>query len=277
MTAPLSRRPSSSSLLRMTTRGPVAIGVWALVLWQLGSSLGLIDPLILPSPLSVLLTWIDMIGHAYYWQELGATVTSTLLGLIVGTIAGLLLGALIGGFRTVRRAFFPLIILNQNMPNIAIAPILLIWLGLGLEFRTVLTALICFFPILINFIAAFSDTDHDLENLMRVLGAPRWKVIAQVIVPGALPALFAGLRVGTTLALIGAIVGEFLAPGEGAGSLIVEFTSKIQVPQVFVLIFTLGILGILLYQVAVFAERRALYWQPRDTTRDLRLAGRSGI
>jgi NitT/TauT family transport system permease protein len=172
-----------------------------------------------------------------------------------------LLGYGLAHFPIAERLLAPYIVASQSVPVVAIAPLLVIWFGTGLLSKIFVCALTVFFPILINTIVGVRSVERDLRDLMRTLEASRWQMIWLLEVPAALPTLLAGLKVGATLAVIGAVVGEFVASDRGLGYLLKQGQQLYDTPLIFVGIGTLMLLAQSLYGIVALIERLLLHWR----------------
>jgi NitT/TauT family transport system permease protein len=166
---------------------------------------------------------------------------------------------------TIERALSPYIVASQAVPIVAIAPLLVIWFGSGLLSKVLISALIVFFPILINTMVGVRSVEPDLRDLMRSLRATRWQMFAKLEVPSALPVLLGGLKIGATLSVIGAVVGEFAGAERGLGFLIsLSNNALYDTPQMFVAILALVVMALGLYGGVAYIERRALAWRQQN-------------
>lgn len=188
------------------------------------------------------------------------TLAEVLLGFLSGTILGFVLAAAIVHSRALERAVMPAVLFLQTMPKLAIAPLLLIWLGYGVLPKIVVATLMCVFPILINCVSGLQLADPRLLDLMKVLGASRWQVLWKVRFPGALPQIFAAAKVAITLSVVGAIVGEWVGSSAGLGHLILIANAQLDTELVFACIAILSAMGSALFYAVQGVERRYLSW-----------------
>jgi NitT/TauT family transport system permease protein len=176
------------------------------------------------------------------------------------------LGTLISQIRLVEVTLFPYVVAIQTLPKIAIAPLILIWFGVGLESKVVIAATVSFFPMLVNTIVGLKSTPQDKIDLMRSLSASRWKIFWYVQLPEALPFIFAGLNIGIVLSVLGAIVAEFVGAKAGLGYLILQMNYNMDIAGMFAALVVLGIMGIVLNSAMTFARRRIVFWQSDQYT-----------
>ena len=236
-----------------------------LVLWQAIVWLGGYPTFVLPSPVAVASRWGRLMASGTLWLHVKVTLTEVLVGLGVGTVIATLTGYVLAHSPLAEQLLAPFIVASQSVPTVAIAPLLVIWFGTGILSKILVCALIVFFPILVNTVVGVRGVGEDLRDMMRTLEASRWQMVWVLEVPAALPTLLGGLKVGATLAVIGAIVGEFVAADRGLGYLLKQGQQVYDTPQVFVGIGTLVILAQILYGIVAFGERRLLKWRETDT------------
>ena len=232
------------------------LALWQAVVWVSGY-----PGFILPSPAAVLYRWAELIMSGTLWVHTRVTLTEVLIGLGSGTVVATLLGYLLAHSPLAEQLLSPFIVASQSVPTVAIAPLLVIWFGSGILSKILVCALIVFFPILVNTVVGVRGVGEDLKDLMRTLEASRWQMIWMLELPAALPTLLGGLKVGATLAVIGAVVGEFVAADRGLGYLLKQGQQVYDTAQVFVGIGTLVILAQVLYGAVALAERRLLRWR----------------
>lgn len=236
-----------------------------LMLWQAIVWLGGYPTFILPSPVAVASRWARLLVGGILWLHVRVTLAEVLIGLGLGTAIATVLGYVLAHSPVAEQVLAPFIVASQSVPTVAIAPLLVIWFGTGVLSKILVCALIVFFPILVNTVVGVRGVGRDLRDLMRTLEASRWQVIWMLEIPAALPTLLGGLKVGATLAVIGAIVGEFVAADRGLGYLLKQGQQVYDTPQVFVGIGTLVILAQILYGLVALAERALLRWRETDT------------
>jgi NitT/TauT family transport system permease protein len=234
-----------------------------LALWQVVVLLRIYPPFIIPAPADVAARFAQVLADGRLWLHTSTTLSAVLAGLVIGAGAGLALGYVLARSRLLDSLLSPVIVSLQSTPVVAYAPLLVIWFGSGLTSKVVTSALIVFFPILLNTIVGVRGVPQPLYDLMRVHRATRWQIFAKLEVPAAMPMLLGGLKIGATLAVIGAVVGEFVSANAGLGFLINLARSQYDTPLVFVAVFTLAALARLLYALVALLERRLLHWQAR--------------
>ncbi|WP_270936474.1 ABC transporter permease [Falsiroseomonas oryzae] len=196
-----------------------------------------------------------------YWRHLGFTLTAMLWGYAIGSGVALVLGALVAEIRLVERFVFAFVVGLQSVPKVALAPLVIVWFGFGIESKVVLVALICFFPTFINVIAGFRSVDPAVVDMMHAFGASRRRILWEVKLPGAASSIIAGLQVGVVLGLIGAVVGEFIASTRGLGHLIQNAATNLDLGTVFGAIASLAAIGIIGTQLLRALQRRVVFWE----------------
>ena len=217
---------------------------------------------ILPAPSKVAIALWRGFATGLYQQNLLHTLTETLLGFLLGSALGLVLGAAVALNRYVEYFFYPYIVMFQSVPKVALAPLIVVWFGLGMKSQVLNAALVACFPLIVNTIAGLKSADEDRVNLMRSLTASKSQVFWMLRLPSALPFIMAGLEVAMIFALIGAIVAEFVGSQAGLGMLIQNMNFNMDVAGQFSVLLMLPILGLLLNRCILLIRRRVLFWDP---------------
>jgi NitT/TauT family transport system permease protein len=233
-------------------------------LWEGACRLFDISPLVLPTPSSIAARLYALIATGNIWPHLWATLLEIVLGFAFGVVAGLVIGAMVSLIPVVERLVYPYLVALQTLPKVAIAPLFIIWFGYGLTSKVVITALVCFFPVLVSVIAGFHSTDRDQLDMMKAFGATKWQTLMRLRIPSALVLIFAGLEIAAVLAVIGAIVGEFVGAQVGLGYLIVALNFSLDVPGVFAVLIVLSAIGLLMHGAMRYAARRYIFWIRRN-------------
>mgnify|MGYP001765510686 CR=1 FL=1 len=235
----------------------------ALLLWQLAVIWSGFPSFILPSPALVWQRLGQVVSDGTLLRNSLVTLSEVLLGLALGVFIATLLGYLLSKSLPFERLLSPYIIASQSLPVVAIAPLMVIWFGPGMLSKVLICALTVFFPILINTVVGMRTVSDDLRDLMRSLHASRWQTLRLLEIPAASPVFLGGLRIGATLAVIGAVVGEFVGAQGGLGYLINLGRGMYDTALVFVAVFTLMTMAMGLYSMVTLIERRLLRWQQR--------------
>jgi NitT/TauT family transport system permease protein len=192
------------------------------------------------------------------------TLSEAASGFAIAVGAGLVVGTLIAEIRFLERAVYPYLVALQTMPKIALAPLLVVWFGFGPASKIAVATIIAFFPMLVTMIAGLRHSDQGRLDVLRALGASRWRCFIAAKLPGALPHIFSGLSIAALFCLTGAIVGEFVGASAGLGYLIVQANARMNIPQVFAILVVLGCLGMLAFGGVQMLRRRVLFWEPQE-------------
>ena len=218
------------STLQKQTFQSAALLIVFLASWEAIVRVLKVSSIIMPPPSAIAARFVDLIVSGQIWPHFFATLTSVLVGLGCGVGAGILFGCLVSLVPLFERLIFPYLVALQTVPKVAIAPLFIIWFGYGIMSKIVITALVCFFPVLVSVVAGFNSTDRDQLEMMRSFGATPWQTLVRLRVPAALVLIFAGLEVAAVLAVIGAVVGEFVGAQQGLGYLITVLNFSLDVP-----------------------------------------------
>ena len=249
-----SRRRSLPDILSIVVAALLFVGVWQGVVL-----LGGYQPFILPGPLLVAERFVTAWTDGVIVPHFLTTLSEVLLGLLVGGLAGILTGIVLARSRMASRLLSPYIVAAQATPILALAPLIALWFGTGLGSRLVICALICYFPIAVGTMVGIRSVDPRLVELGRSLRASRWQLLSRIEMPSALPQILGGLRVGVTLAVVGAIVAEWAGGDRGLGVLInLARGSMFDIPLMYATLLAIALLGVVLYLIVVAIERRLL-------------------
>jgi len=244
----------------MSARLPSLLLLAALIAgWEAWCQLGGLSPLVLPPPSAVLATLWSEIATGRLWPHLATTAAEMALGLAIGTVVGLGTGILLAEVPALGRLLHPYVLASQLVPKLALGPLFIIWFGFGMTPTVVITALICFFPLMENTLTGLTEIDPARRELFRMLGASRLQTLLRLKLPAALPVIMAGLRVAVVLALVGAVVGEFIGGRIGLGASIIAAQSVMDSSLIFALFVVITALGMLLYEAVRALERRVLH------------------
>jgi NitT/TauT family transport system permease protein len=215
---------------------------------------------ILPTPSNVFIAFYRGFASWLYIDHIWITVSETLLGFALGTALAFLLGTVIALSRPVEYFLYPFVVMFQAMPKVALAPLIIVWFGLGLTSKVVNAALVAFFPLMVNTIVGLRSAEEDKINLMRSLAASRTQIFWMLQLPNAMPYIFAGLEIAMIFALIGAIVAEFVGAQAGLGMLIQSMNFTMDVAGQFSVLLLLSMIGLGLNWMVVGVRRRVLFW-----------------
>jgi len=232
-----------------------------LLAWQLVAQTTSLPSFILPSPVDVGSRFLRAAADGSLPVNMLVTLTEILVGLLAGVVIATVLGYLVAKSRLLENLLAPYLVASQAVPLVAIAPLLIIWFGPGMFSKFLICALIVFFPVLVNTVVGVRAVPPALYDLMGSLRATRGQILVHLEVPAALPIFLGGLRIGATLSVIGAVVGELVGADRGLGFLINVGRGQYDTALVFVAIFTLIALALALYGMVAWFERRLLIWQ----------------
>lgn len=235
-----------------------ALFVALAVAWQLASTYLDIREYLLPSPIAV---WRALFGDEIPWsRHIWVTGVEILGAFLLSGIAGVLLGLAIAWSNAISRTLTPFLVFVNTLPKVAVAPLFLVWMGYGIVPNMLIGALIGFFPVVINTAVGLTQIDQDLIDLGRVFNAPKWKVFAKIRVPNAYPYILSALKITATAAVVGAIVGEFVASQRGLGYVIITSQSSMNTPVAFAALILISILGLLLFGIVAWLSRVLAPW-----------------
>jgi NitT/TauT family transport system permease protein len=238
--------------------------VLGLIIWQLFSQFGNIPSFIFPSPTQVWEKTLVVIRDGSIFYHTWVTLQEVLIGLFFGLSSAIITGYFLAKSPVIERILSPYIVASQSIPIVAIAPLLVIWLGPGILSKILTSALIVFFPVLVNTVVGLRSVPEELYDLMKSLQANTWQRIFKLEIPAALPVFLGGLRIGATLAVIGAVVGEFVGADKGLGFLVNVGRGLYDTALVFVAVLSLVILALGLYTSVLLLENRLLSWKKRN-------------
>jgi len=233
-----------------------------LLIWQLVPPVLNVREYLLPGPAAVVRAALNF--SIPWYTHLWVTTLEILGGFVLAGAAGVALGVAIAWSPTIARALVPFLVFVNTLPKVAVAPLFLLWLGYGIVPNVLIAALIGFFPVVINTAVGLTQVDEELLDLGRVFGAPTWKVFLKIRLPNALPYVLSALKITATAAVVGAIVGEFVASQAGLGMVIVNAQTNLNTPVAFAALLWISIIGLALYGAVCLA---AHWWAPwADTT-----------
>ncbi len=245
----------------------LAVLVIFLAAWQWGPGLLGVPDFVLPHFTKVVAEAQRIWEVERLMFHAGVTAAEVVVGFVLGSILGALIGYALGLSPKVEAVLSPYLLALQIAPKVAFAPLFVMWMGYTMYPKILVAVLIVFFPVLINVLSSMRTMDHDLVNLARSFSATRLQVFRMIEYPTTLPALFSGLRIASTLAVIGVVVGELVGGNMGLGYLLVFFEGQGNTAAVFVVIGALTVIGIVAYYAVVLAEAKVLHYLPKAATR----------
>jgi ABC-type nitrate/sulfonate/bicarbonate transport system permease component len=239
---------------------PVTVLTALLACWQAAVTWGSIDPWLLPAPVSIVQEAIEVWPRLMEHTE--ATVRLMLLGFAGGSAVGFVLAALLHLIPWLRTVVYPLLVLSQNVPVVAIAPILTMLLGWGLLPKTLLVAMVCFFPITIAMLSGLENPDAQLRHYFQMIGIGKWQLFWRLELPHAIVHLFSGLKIAASYSVLSAVVAEWLGTNKGLGAFMLISSKGFQPDRVYAAVIIIVALSLMLFGLVVLAERMLIRWQP---------------
>jgi NitT/TauT family transport system permease protein len=243
-----------------------AVFVVVVLGWEYGTRLFDVPAYILPPPSDIVATLSQQLQSPRYWTHVSVTAQETLYGFALGCGSAFLLGVAVSQIRLVEKTIYPYVVAFQTVPKIALAPLFVIWFGFGMTSKVVITALVCFFPMIVNVIEGLRAADQNQIEMMRSLDATRFQIFRKVQIPNALPFIFAGLDIGIIFAVIGAVVGEFVGARAGLGYLLLQYIYDFDTAGLFGALVTLSAMGLLGHFIVRYLQRRFAFWSDTGHT-----------
>ena len=233
----------------------LALLVLLLLAWEAACRALAVSPLVLPAPSAIAQSLARGLASGYFWPHIRATALELLLGVVAGCSVGFAAGIVMAESTVLRGLLMPYVVASQVIPKLALAPLFVLWFGFGITSTVVITALICFFPLLENTMTAVAQVPPERLELFRMLGASRWQTLWRLKLPAGAPGILAGVRVAVVLALVGAVVGEFIGASRGLGALVIAAQGTMDTPLMFAVLLLIAALGMLAYQATLLLER----------------------
>jgi NitT/TauT family transport system permease protein len=259
MSSAPARRRADLARGALAALAPALVGIVALLIWQFVTQGGAVNTYLLPTPGQVAHSFISALQSGLFVRYGATTLAESLVGFALGGVVALPLGYAIARNRTLAAALEPYLAASQAIPAVALAPLLMLWLPIGLAPIAALCALIVFFPAAVNTTLGFRTLDHEVVDAARLDGAGAWSLLRYIEAPLALPTILAGLRTSLTLSITGAVVGEFVLSDQGLGGLLIIARGNFDAPLVFATLIALAILATALYGAARFIEWLLVY------------------
>lgn len=244
----------------ITSKLPALVaGAGLVLLWQLVCSLELVPTYMLPSPMGVLRAfWSE---RALLWENALITLKEAFIGLGLGVLLGLVFATVMDAVPVLRRAIYPILVLTQTVPTVAIAPLLVLWFGYGLVPKIVLIIITTFFPVTVGLLDGFASADPDAIDLLRSMGAGKWQIFRYIKFPGALSQFFSGLRIAAAYCVVGAVISEWLGGFGGLGVYMTRVKKAFAFDKMFAVIFLISAVSLGLMALVDLARRLCMPWQ----------------
>jgi NitT/TauT family transport system permease protein len=244
--------------MRRSRLVPTLVLVGMFVVWEIAVHVLRVPPYLLPPPSMLLLRivadWRLITDNSW------VTLQEVLVGFGLAAAVSIPLAALLQRFRTLEEALYPLLVSSQTIPKVAIAPLLVVWFGFGSFPKVLIAFLVCFFPILVDTLTGLHALPREVRWLARSMGASGWDTLVKIRIPAALPNIFSGLKVASTLAVVGAVVGEFVGSDRGLGHLLIVANGTMNVQLAFAVLIVLSVMGVALFAAVEALERALLPW-----------------
>lgn len=253
------RAAARSQALRVLLLIVTPIAVWEVAIQSLN-----IPPYIMPSPSAVAKRMTDGVAQGFLLRHTLVTLGEVLGGYFAGAVLGIAFGTLIALSRLAEKIVYPYIVAFNSVPKIALTPIIILWVGVGVRSTIIVVALLAFFPLLVNVVAGLRSVDPGQTMLLRSLAATRWQIFRFIQVPNALPSMFAGLEIAVVLAVVGAVVGEFVGAREGLGYYILLSNTLLDTAGMFAAFILLAMIGIVVHSAVKLVSRRVIFWTNQD-------------
>ncbi|WP_407267736.1 ABC transporter permease [Radiobacillus sp. PE A8.2] len=238
---------------------PIIFAVGIFILWELVVRIFSVPVYLLPAPTSVIAT-IDssLLGHMM------VTLYESIVGFIIANILGFATAVIFVHSKPIEKGMYPLAIALKTTPLVALAPLLVVWLGTGYSSKIVASVLICFFPILVNSVKGLKAIEHEAWELFTTYKGTKWEIFWKLRLPTSLPYVMSALKISSSLAIVGAIVGEFVGANKGLGYVVLVSSYHMDTPVMFSAIFASALCGLMLFWTVSWMERRLIFWQRVD-------------
>jgi NitT/TauT family transport system permease protein len=238
---------------------PVITLIVLLLAWELADALFHFKKIILPAPHEI--AYAFMIKWQVLFKNTGITMLESIFGFLLGSMVAFLLAISFIYSKTTRFAVYPYAVALKSTPLIAIAPLLVIWFGNGIQSKIVMSGLVAFFPVLVNAVDGLTSVDPEAIDLMKSLSASRWQIFWKIRFPHSLPYLFSSLKIASSLAVVGAVIGEFTGATEGIGHLINTSSYYLDTDVMFAGIIMISLCGVAFFGLVAYMERKVVFWK----------------
>jgi len=240
---------------------PVLTVVVLLIVWEAVCRIFALPIFVLPPPSAVAVVLVKTFPAIWFNAE--ETLITTVLGFVIAVVVGLVLGVIVGSSRLAYQGLYPVLIGFNSVPKVALVPLLVVWFGIGAVPAVITAFLLSFFPVAVNVATGLATVEPELQDVLRSLGATRFDIVRKVGLPRSMPYFFASLKIAITLAFVGSVISETLASDRGIGTLVEEASANFEVPLVFAGLTVVAAMGIAMYALFAFIERRMTHWAVR--------------
>lgn len=241
---------------------PAAAILVILAIWQTASGTGMVSKFLLPSPVDVVRAFVN--DFPLLMANARVTILESFIGLLMGVVIGFLMAVLMDHFDKLYKAFYPLIVLTQTVPTVAIAPLLVLWFGYEMLPKVILIVIVTFFPITVSLLDGFRSADKDTISLMRSMGASKLQIFRYVKFPGSLSQFFASLQISASYAVVGAVISEWLGGFEGLGVYMIRVKKGFAFDKMFAVIFMISAISLLLMWAVNLLQKKCMPWENRE-------------
>lgn len=235
-----------------------------LIIWYICNEREIVPAYMLPSPTDVAKAFID--NFSIMMKQAAVTLQEAVYGLLIGIVLAFIVAVLMDSFSFLRKAIYPILVITQTIPTIAIAPLLVLWMGFGMAPKITLVVITTFFPIAIGLLGGFESVDEDAIHLMRAMGANKFQIFRYTKLPGAAPSFFSGLRISASYAVVGAVVSEWLGGFEGLGVYMTRVKKAYAFDRMFAVIVFISVISLLLMLLVTLLEKAVMPWQNKENT-----------
>jgi ABC-type nitrate/sulfonate/bicarbonate transport system permease component len=242
---------------------PLIVVILLLLIWQVAVTSAQTPGWLLPSPWQIVKEGIIQLPHILQ-THLSTTIGIMLLGFVVGTTVGLIVAFLLHLLPGFKEGFYPLLILSQNIPIIASAPLLMIWFGFGLLPKVIVITMVCFFPVAVATLDGFVQTDRSMMNYLRMIGAGKRQIFFKLELPHALPFIFSGVKISATYSVMGAVIAEWLGSDKGIGVYMILSKNSFRTDRVFIAIVLIVVMSLILFGLIALLERLIIRWNTKS-------------
>ena len=241
---------------------PLGFIIILILIWELTVDNGIIPRFILPSPIDVIITTVQIIGDLK--EHIFITLYEAIVGFAIAISLSLILSILMDSFAIIKKAIYPLLIISQTIPIVALAPLFVIWFGFGLLPKIIVVILVCFFPIVISLLDGLQSIDPDMLNLLTSMGASNMKMFTLVKFPSSMMSFFSGLRIAATYSIMGAVIGEWLGGESGLGVYMMRVKHSYAMNKVFAVILIIVVLSITLFKIIDLIQYVSMPWNRKN-------------
>ena len=238
---------------------PIIVIAVLLIVWQLVCSFGIVPGYMLPSPMEVMAAFIIdlplLLSHARI------TLIEAVLGLTIGVLLGFVCAAIMDAFESVKKGLYPILVLTQTIPPVAIAPLLILWFSYGVTPKVILVVLVAFFPMAVGLLEGFESVDRDMIRLMESMKANRWQIFWHVKFPSALGEFFSGLKIAVAYSIVGAVIAEWLGGFSGLGVYMTRVKKSLSYDKMFAVIFFVSAISLILMGIVKYLQYKMMPWE----------------